>query len=52
MQFKKVEDFEVAAGLSEQDLYVERNGFVEETYFASNITPLQDENDRVGGFLD
>jgi hypothetical protein len=52
VEFKKAEKFEVAAGVKEQELFIERNDFVEETYFISTITPLRDEDGRVGGFLD
>jgi hypothetical protein len=48
--FDKAEKLGVAADVKEQQLFVERNGFVEETYFTGNFNPLRGDEGRIDGF--
>ena len=48
--FDKAEMTGVAADVFEQQLFVERNGFVEETYFTGNVIPLRGDTGQVEGF--
>jgi signal transduction histidine kinase len=48
--FDEAEKAGVAADVFEQQLFVERNGFVEETYFTGNFNPLRGDYGQVEGF--
>jgi hypothetical protein len=40
----------VSHDVKEMQMFVERMGFVEETYFTGNFTPVRDETGKVAGF--
>jgi hypothetical protein len=48
--FDKSEQTGVAADVFEQQLFVERNGFLEETYFTGSFNPLRGDTGQVEGF--
>jgi hypothetical protein len=48
--FDEAERSGVASVVDEQLLFVERNGFVEETYFTGNFNPLRGDEGYIDGF--
>jgi signal transduction histidine kinase len=48
--FDSAESTGLAQDVKEMLMFVERSGFVEETYFTGNFTPLRDDTGLVGGF--
>jgi signal transduction histidine kinase len=40
----------VSHDVNEMQMFVERKGFIEETYFTGNFTPVRDESGQVAGF--
>lgn len=48
--FDQAERSGVAADVMEQQMFVERNGFVEEAYFTGNFNPLRNDEGYIDGF--
>ena len=48
--FAQVETSALTADVKEQQMFVERNGFVEEVYFEGSFIPLRNDEGNIGGF--
>jgi hypothetical protein len=48
--FQEAKKSGIAADMTEQQLFVERNGLLEETYFTGNFNPLRGDDGYIHGF--